>query len=166
MPEASEPIVVNTGPMIALGACGQIGLLQLLHPRVVVPATVVVELEREYVDEASMSVGVLRPEWIEIQTAANPPSPLLLAYLDEGEAAVISLALELGFPRVLIDERRGRLVARTMGLRVSGSVGVLLRAKKEGMLSAVRPCLESMHSRGIWLSERLIAFALREAGEV
>lgn len=166
MPEASEPIVVNTGPLIALGTCGQIGLLRLLHPRVVVPEAVVTELERGYVDEASMSVGVLRPEWIEIQSPAHPPSPLLLAYLDEGEAAVISLALELGFLWVLIDERRGRLVARTIGLRVSGSVGVLLKAKREGMLSAVRPCLEAMRSRGIWLSERLVAFALREAGEV
>ncbi len=165
MAEASEPVVVNTGPLIALGSCGQVGLLRLLHQRVVVPEAVVIELERGDPDSTSMSVEVLRPDWIEVQPLANPPSPLLLAYLDEGEAAVISLALELGFQRVLIDERRGRLVARAMGLNVAGSVGVLLRAKREGILSAVRPCLEMMRSHGIWLSERLISFALREAGE-
>ena len=85
--------------------------------------------------------------------------------MDDGEASVIALAIELGCRLVVIDERRGRQVARLMGLEVTGTVGVLLRAKRQGMLPAVKPCLEAMRSRGVWLSDRLIAFALAESGE-
>ncbi len=105
------------------------------------------------------------PQWIEVLPLRHTPPPLLRAHLDDGEASVIALAIELGCRLVVIDERRGRQVARLMGLEVTGSVGVLLRAKRQEMLPAVKPWLEAMRSRGVWLSDRLIAFALAEAGE-
>jgi len=71
----------------------------------------------------------------------------------------------MGLPLVIVDERRGRTAARTMGLRVTGSVGILLRAKRLGVLSEVGPCLRAMRAGGVWLSDRLVEFALREAGE-
>ena len=165
MPGADDPIVVNTGPVIALEACGQLSLLAALHSRVIMPVDVVQELER------GASPGSGEPWWrsasapIEVLPLTAPPSPLLAAHLDPGEAAVIALALELGLSLVLIDERRGRMVARTFGLRAIGSVGVLLRAKKEGRLPSVRQCVDEMRAKGVWLSEQLRGAVLREAGE-
>lgn len=162
---ASEPIVINTSPLLALQVCGQIELLRALHSRVVVPQAVIAELERGQAGVGALALDAERPVWFEVVALPSPPSPLLQAYLDEGEAAVIALALELNITRVVIDERRGRAVARTMGLEVTGSIGVLLRAKQEGLLATVKPSLEAMQGHGIWLSERLRRFALREAGE-
>lgn len=165
MSAASEPIVINTSPLLALAACGQLELLRMLHSRVIVPQAIMTELERGQAGTDALALEAERPAWLEVVTPQHPPSPLLEAYLNAGEAAVITLALELGVTRVIIDEQRGRKVARTMGLAVTGSIGVLLRAKREGLLATVKPSLEAMHAHGIWLSERLRAFALREAGE-
>ncbi len=161
----ADPVVVNTGPLIALATCGQVDLLRCLHWRVVVPNAVIAELGRGRQVSSRIAASAACPAWVEVVEPQQPISPFLRACLDEGEAAVITLALELGIRRVLIDEQRGRLAARTVGLTVSGSVAVLLRAKRAGITPAVKPCLEAMRERGIWLSERLLAVALSESGE-
>lgn len=166
MPAASEPVVVNTGPLLALGACGQLGLLRMLHARVVAPQAVITELERGQEASLPLALEAERPGWLEVAALVSPPSPLLTAYLDAGEAAVIALASEQGIRRVVIDERRARMVARTMGLEVAGSIGILLRAKREGLIAEIKPSIEVMRTQGIWLSERLLKFALSEAGEI
>ena len=162
---ANESIVINTSPLLALAACGQRELLRMLHARVVVPQAVNTELERGPAPAKPLALEAERPDWLEIAVLASAPSPLLTAYLDAGEAAVIALAVEQGIRRVVIDERRARMVARTMGLEVVGSIGVLLRAKREGFLAEIKPSLEAMQAQGIRLSERLLEFALQEAGE-
>ena len=93
------------------------------------------------------------------------PHPLVVAVLDEGEAQVVTLAQELGLRHVLIYETTGRRVARLLGLDVSGSVGVLLRAKQAGLVASVSPLVEAMREGGVWLSPSVIEFAMREAGE-
>jgi hypothetical protein len=66
---------------------------------------------------------------------------------------------------VAIDERRGRLVAREMGLVVTGSLGVLLRAKRLGFIDAVGPRVAAMRRHGIWLGDALVRRVLAEAQE-
>ena len=97
--------------------------------------------------------------------AAVESNPYLRNALDPGEAAVIQLALNEGVKVVCIDESVGRRLARLSGLSVTGSIGVLLRARKEGHLPSVRAALERMQAHGIWLSNTVITFALRESGE-
>jgi predicted nucleic acid-binding protein len=163
MPAEGSTVVVNTWPLIALAACGQIDLLRSLHSRVIVPVPVVAELERGRLAAGAMTVDL--PKWIEVVSPQAAPSPFLRAILDDGEASVISLATEVNCQLVLIDERRGRMVARLAGLEVAGTVGVLLRAKRLGILNEIKPSLEIMRDRGIWLSNRLVEFALHEANE-
>ncbi len=160
-----EPIVINTSPLLALAACNQLELLRGLHRRVVVPEAVITELERGQAEAKPLGLEAERPDWLEVVELASPPSPLLTAYLDAGEAAVIALAIEQGIRRVVIDERRARTVARTMKLEVTGSIGILLRAKREGLITEIKPSVEAMQAQGIRLSERLLEFALQEAGE-
>jgi len=95
--------------------------------------------------------------------------------LDVGEASVIQLALNERIRTVCIDESAGRRMARLNGLLVTGSVGILLRARRaclrayphrqEGHSFSMREALQRMKSRGIWLSQSVEDFALREAGE-
>lgn len=109
----NEPIVINTSPLLALAACDQLELLSRLHRRVVVPHAIITELERGHTKPLAMEAE--RPAWLEVVSLASPPSPLLTAYLDAGEAAVIALAIEQGIRRVVIDERCTRVVARRWG---------------------------------------------------
>ena len=90
---------------------------------------------------------------------------LLLPVLDQGEAEVITLALEQNADLVLIDELTGRKVAQSLRLQVVGSVGILIRAKQIGLIPAVRPILEEMIQRGIRYSQRFVDSILREIGE-
>lgn len=87
-------------------------------------------------------------------------SPYLKNSLDRGEASVIQTALQQGLTRVCIDETVGRRVARLSNLNVTGSIGVLLKAKSMGYPISIPDALNRMHARGIWLSQEVIRFAL------
>ena len=89
---------------------------------------------------------------------------VLLAFLDEGEAEAITLAKERNLP-ILLDERKGRRIAKSLGVRVEGSLGLLVRAKRRGLVSSVRELIKRMLLRGYYLSRELIEEVLRMAGE-
>jgi len=91
---------------------------------------------------------------------------LLRAELDEGEAEAIVLAYEMGAGVVLLDERDARRTAERMGLRVLGTVGILVWAKRTGRVESLRADLDALVGRGRFrLSQALRDRALREAGE-
>jgi hypothetical protein len=165
MSEKGEALVVNTGPLIALAACGGWPVLRGLFKSVVVPETV----RQEFLHGSSLPAkGIAEaelPDWMEVLTAGSSPALLLATYLDVGEAEVITLALDRKIGRVAIDEKRGRRVARLFGLSVIGSVGILLQAKREGLIDTIRPSLESMKQAGIWMSKGLWEKAIDAAGE-
>ena len=78
----------------------------------------------------------------------------------------MALALEMRADAVLIDERLGRRVARTLGLRVTGLLGTLILAKQRGHLEAVKPVIEELRTRaGCWFDDALIADVINAAGE-
>jgi predicted nucleic acid-binding protein len=85
---------------------------------------------------------------------------------DAGESAVLSTAVRLGAPLVLIDERRARRIAtQVYGLAVKGTAGILVEAKRSGLVPTIRPLLAGMVQRGYFLSARLIEYACQEAAE-
>jgi predicted nucleic acid-binding protein len=89
----------------------------------------------------------------------------LLNSLDSGEAAVIQLAKNENIQTVCIDEATGRRVARLSGLSVTGTIGILLRAKREGYSISIQQSIQRMLARNIRLSQTVINFALEQAGE-
>lgn len=159
-----HPVIINTGPLLALAMIDQLDLLRTLYSQVFVPEAVAREA-RQRGPQAPGTAAVVQADWITRRATQSPPHPLVVATLDEGEAEVVTLAQELGIRHVLIDETAGRRVARLLGLDVSGSVGVVLRAKRSGHIASVRPLLEGMRECGIWLGRGVVEFALREAGE-
>ncbi len=85
--------------------------------------------------------------------------------LDPGERDAISLALETDARLLLIDERPGRRLAQTLGVPITGTVGMLLLAKKAGLLPTVRQSLGRLIVAGFYMDRELIAHAVRSAGE-
>ena len=159
------PIVCNTGPLIALTMVGHLDLLAKLYRRVLVPEAVFREINVPGAERIG-SAEVASAAWLEHVRGDLPVEPLLAKELGPGESEVIAAAHHLGARLVLIDERRARRIAeQAYGLRVKGSAGILVAAKRAGIIQAIHPLLEHMRARGYHLSQRLIDRALLEAGE-
>ncbi len=84
--------------------------------------------------------------------------------IDDGEAEAIALAQEQKC-RIILDDRQARSVDRNMGLQIIGTVGILIRAKQHGILSTIRPVLQSLDDTGFYISTALKEEALRMTEE-
>lgn len=166
MKSSTLELVINTGPVIALvAATDSLAWLAKLYRDVWMPQAVYDELcasdsstpEAALVDGAGHIIHRVPP------SGELPPS--LAHQIDQGEAWVIQTALMRNVTTVAIDEKAGRRVARLHGLKVTGSLGILIRAKKEGAIDNLEDAILRMRSRGIWLSDELTRQALSEVGE-
>ncbi|MGE0823277.1 MAG: DUF3368 domain-containing protein [Candidatus Binatia bacterium] len=157
----AERIVVNTGPLIALARMEAIDVAGQLPYEFLCPSEVRAELE------AGAAVGhpMVNPLWLHSQSLQSPLSSLVLAALDAGEAAVIQLALEQQISLVCIDEWKGRRVALAAGLRVTGTLGLLGRAKVLGIIPAVKPLIDRALRSGIHYHPELVRKVLDALGE-
>lgn len=160
MPDCAKVIVTNTTPLIALtAATGNLDVLHALYTRVIVPYEVAEEIRAGGKDAFGLVVFE-QASWLEV----NPAPVVLPSYLqnslDRGEASVIQTALQQGVKRVCIDETVGRRVARLSNLSVTGSIGILLKAKEIGYQISIPEAVNRMRERGIWLSQEVIRFAL------
>ena len=94
------------------------------------------------------------------------PDPLLVAELDPGEAAVISMARHLSPCVAVIDERRGRRIATSVyGLPVKGTVGLLIEARRRNLSGNLRPMLLALKAAGYFISDAIVDAACRSVGE-
>lgn len=154
-------VVPDAGPLIYLSGSGHLDLLRELFERVVIPRRVHVEV---VVTGAGLmgSNEVAQATWIEIEDV--DPEPTLVVRLDPGEAAAIPLAERL-HATLLCDDGDARAIARQRGIKVIGTLGVLLRAKREGHLSAVGPIVSQLGDLGMFVSPRLVSELLDAAGE-
>ncbi|RWX43737.1 putative nucleic acid-binding protein, contains PIN domain [Candidatus Electrothrix aarhusensis] len=164
MPEVEE-IVINTGPVLALIAgLGELSILNSLYRRTIVPYEVCEEISAS----GSTGFGIREFNAADFLIKLNRPAtiqPYLRNSLDLGESSVIQTALDKKIQTVCIDETVGRRIARLNGLTLTGSLGIMIRAKREGHPFMLRDAVDRMRTHGIWLSDRLVAFALKQAGE-
>jgi uncharacterized protein len=159
-------IILNSSPVLHLAAgLGGLDIVPSLYGPVVVPAEVVSELESgAALDDAA--VQVRRTAGIDIRSPSSGISPLLTGELDLGESAVIALALELPGSTVILDDLKARRVARRSGIPMTGSLGVLLHAKRRGKLASVAEAIARMRAHGAWFSDAVVDRALHLAGEL
>lgn len=160
-------VVSDTSALRTLAAVGRAELLRDLYGRVLVPPAVAAE----FILPRGLSAGKVRlalPVFIEVVPVADQNRVRELAEgLDYGESEAIALAIELKADLLLLDEREGRLVAQKRGLPFTGAIGVLLQAKHRGLLSAIRPVLETASEQfGFFLSKDLLHRVLSDAGEL
>ncbi len=154
-------MVINSGPLILLEKIGRLALLDELPVKFVLPSAVHHEFTIKRISRDL-------PKWLEV-IPLSPPFPSLLPLvnvsLDRGEFEVIQLALEKNIDRVCIDDLKGRNAARSVGLRVTGLLGLFSMAKRMDIIPQVRPYIDLVIGVGGWYSRSLIGFTLREAGE-
>jgi predicted nucleic acid-binding protein len=154
-------VVPDAGPLIYLASAGQLDLLGRLFDDVVVPEIVFREVTVAGVGLAGAS-EVIAATWLRIVQA--DPDPSLLDLIDRGEAAAIPLAERLG-ATLLVDDSAARMIAMERGLQVLGTLGVLLRGKREGHVDAVGPIIVRMRSLGMYVGVDLWRQVLRLADE-
>lgn len=161
-------VVADTGPLIALARVGCLNLLRRLYREVTVPPAV--EAELELTSErpgAAVLAAAFEDGWLRCTHIAPARDEVqeLGRLLDAGEVEAIVLAKQRAAQFLLIDDARGRVVARRRGLRVVGVPGVLLVAKEVGELGAVAPVMTELARIGYRLSDALVAAVLERAGE-
>lgn len=152
----------NTTPLIALSAINQLELLPRFFDQV--------HVTKEVIAECAVGGNIFVPDlfglpWIVPVTAKRSVAPHILLELDLGEKATILAAQEYQADLVLIDEKLGRNVAEYLGLRVTGTLGVLLKAKREGLISSFVQAVNSMRQRGVFFQPKLIERLAQTVGE-
>jgi predicted nucleic acid-binding protein len=165
MPEEPRLVVVNTTPIIALSLIGELDLLQSLYEQVVMPSAVEAEVLAGGRDRIGIS-ELQEASWLHTVSLQDPRRADLLADLDRGEAEVLALAQELNADLVIIDERLARLHAKRLGLTITGTMGVLLKAKQLGHVQAVVPLIGRLRQGGIYLSDMVFTEVLTLADEL
>ncbi|RJQ72190.1 MAG: DUF3368 domain-containing protein [Desulfobacteraceae bacterium] len=159
-------VASNSSPLINLARIGKLDLLRIVFERIIIPEAV----WQEVVVEGEGQPGALdikNANWIEIQAVANKQLVHALRQeLDGGEAEAIVLALELQADVLLMDERLGREIAKHFGLRYVGLAGVLIRAKRKGIIDQVNPLLTALRNvAGFRISDGLYQRVLQDAKE-
>ncbi|MBD3244081.1 MAG: DUF3368 domain-containing protein [Chitinivibrionales bacterium] len=125
-----------------------------------VPTEVITELQAD-----PSSPEILVHGWIRIKKPPLPDSLRIIPDLGLGESAAIALALQSASPLLLLDDSLGRRIAKLHGLRITGTAGVLLKAKKRGIVPAVRPLLEDLVRAGFYLRPDHLEMLCRIADE-
>lgn len=162
------PVIADASPLIALASTRLLDLLRELYGTILVPSRVYLELH--LADTRRPGVIALseaeKQGWL--MTARVKDSRELkdlLLILDPGEAEAILLAKERSCRFLLIDERRGRAAAESRGIPVVGTGGVLVAAKRKGLLPSVSTALDQLTEGGYRLSISLQRRILELAGE-
>ncbi len=159
-------IVSDTSPINNLAAIDQLHLLHQLYGTVLIPEAVYRELTDPNFPVAG-ATEVQTFDWIQTRTICDRTLvEALNNELDIGEAEAIALAVEIQADQVLIDERRGRLVASRLNLRYTGILGILVEAKSQGLIAEVKPLLDALiKDAGFWIAEPLYNSVLQLVNE-
>jgi len=158
-------VVSNTSPILNLAIVGQLDLLHQQFGQMQIPTAVLEELKIDEDRPGSQLIqAAVATRWIQVREVNDQPLVQLLQQtLDKGEAEAITLALELQAKLTLLDEREGRKVAKSLGLKVTGTLGILLRARKSGQLSSLQAVINDLtHKGGFRISQDLLAKVLEE----
>ena len=106
-----------------------------------------------------------QPAWMKVERPSDVGMVAALRLLvDPGESEAIVLAYERGF-RIILDDRKAREVAQRLRVPVTGTVGLLVKAKQEGVIPLVRPLLDALDAHQFRIGDALRAEALRLAEE-
>ncbi len=159
-------VVSNTSPITNLAGIGQLDLLHQLYSTVTIPQAVY----NEMAGIGRTVPGTLEVQtlpWIETQSVSDLNQVVSLrTVLDQGEAEAIALALELDAELLIIDESPGRAISRQYGINIIGVLGVLLEAKRQGLIVAIKPLMDQLINEvEFWLSRQVYEIVLQAADE-
>ena len=147
-------IISNTSCLILLSKSGMLNLLSELYGQIFISENVKEEF------------GENLPEFIEIKEVKNRPLlQSLQQILDLGEASTIALGHEFENCTLILDDMKARKICKDMGVKFTGTLGVLLKAKQRGIISSIKPFLAEMQKIGMWISKDVEQEILNKANE-
>ena len=145
--------VTNSTCLIALEQIDKLNLLKGVFSTIFAPPAVQIE--------SGVSV-----DWLFIESISNMAFvSALKTQIDEGEAQAIALAVELGNTIIILDDKKARRIAKQLDLHVIGTLGVILCAKREGLIPKVRPLLIALQQVGFYMTDELYNETLKIASE-
>lgn len=156
-------VVSNTTPIVSLLKLGRLEILKQLYSEINIPTAVYNEIEagknKVYYTDLS------KLEWIKILEIKDKQAVKYFLDLDAGEAEAIVLATELAADLIIIDEKLGRFHAKYAELKVTGTIGILIKAKTKGLVDELKPLLNKLSEKEVWISEKLKKEILAKVGE-
>jgi len=148
-------IISDTSCFIILTNIGHLDLLQLVYGSIITTP--------EVVEEYSLKL----PEWVNIVSPSDRKVQNMLAqYVDKGEASAIALATEIEGCTIILDDYSARKMAEKLNLAITGTLGVIIKAKNDGIITSIKPFIERLKATNFRLSPALYNEALKEAGEI
>ncbi len=151
MPKA---IISDTSCLIVFAKINELDLLRRLFTEIVTT------------DEVADEFGQVLPDWISVQSVKNKYyQEELKLKVDSGEASAIALAVENHDSLLIVDDFMARKLATSLGIDIIGSIGILVKAKNEGVIVSVKPFFERIRNTDFRISDDLESAALKEAGE-
>ncbi|MCK4761207.1 MAG: DUF3368 domain-containing protein [Candidatus Aminicenantes bacterium] len=155
-------VVADTTPLILLSKISKFDILKSVYGEIIISRGVFEEYERG--KQKKYYIDISHFDWIKIVDITNRKPLEFIVDLDKGEAESIVLAEEIKAERLIIDEIRGRNFAKSKGLGITGTIGVLLKAKERGFLQEVLPLVFELKEKGMWIDDALIEY-VREIEE-
>lgn len=160
-------VISDASPILNLVVVGKLDLLPRLYTSIIIPQSVFDEITLSGQGKPG-AAEIINAPWVDVQPCHNIDFVKELSMkLDRGEAEAIVLAVETKADLLLMDEKRGRATARQYQIRVTGLLGVLLQAKRKGILSEIRSTLDEMRSKANFrVNDTMYEQILRVAGEL
>lgn len=144
-------IISDTSCLIALDRINKLNLLKELFQQIVTTREVKEEFGKEL------------PGWIQIVEVQNTAKlQELEIVLDKGEASTIALALETEKSILIIDEKKGRKVAKSLKIEIIGTLKVIQMAKQKGIIKSAQPMIEALQKAGFRFSQKIIKILLND----
>jgi predicted nucleic acid-binding protein len=155
-------LVADASALIALAVCDSLPLLDSIFGQVITPEAVFSEVTLADKPQSDRLRSYLTGK---VRAVDMQRYVFLDAFADIGETAAMLLYKEVSADYLLIDDRRGRKVAKINQIKTIGSLGVLLQAKRMGFVPQVKPLVEQIASSPIYMGADLIQMVLELAGE-
>ena len=159
-------IVVNTTPLISLCYLERLDLLKLLYGNISIAQAVYDEITAKPDSIANVQINAAQ-KWINVVKIKNEMAKVFYkSQLHDGEVETMILAKELNADLLIIDDKNAKKHAKYLGLNVTGTLGVLLKAKELGYITSIRPLIDKLLTKNIYIGNSIVQFCLKEAGEL
>lgn len=147
-------IISDTSCLIILSKIGELDLLKKVYKNIVTTTDIASEF------------GEKLPEWIGILKVTDlRKQQILELQLDKGESSAIALAIEIPNSTVILDDFKARRIATQLGINFTGTIGIIVKAKLNGVIPSIKPFLEKIEKTNFRISNELKTIALKEANE-
>lgn len=149
-----KTIISDTSCFIILSKIEALDLLQKIYGQIITTSDIAEEF------------GEILPEWVIIKNASDTyKQKILELQLDKGESSAIALAIEMPESILILDDFKARKIAQQLGLTITGTIGVIVKAKLTGKIPSIKPYLDKIKITNFRISSEIEAQALKEANE-